>query len=395
VLDVVNDLKARSNGAGTNQRPPKAGERRRGGASAVGFELPPSRVQSYRATSRRLTIAIILTFWTLQYLVLSILFEMMNPGAARAVYFPRAIVSGLGVLMSFVMVAVQNRLRGSTLSLRAAIAVLMVPVCPVLMTIASVALFAIIMPHTPGTGFNWSNFLQDYLYRLWVFVGLSAIILALSYAADIREREERINALQALAHAAQLRALRNQLNPHFLFNALNSIAGLMSRKRGPEAETMTENLADFLRTTLALDPQKVITLDEEIRLQQLYLDIEQVRFPERLLVSFAIPEELRNALVPSLITQPLIENSIKYAVARSTEPVQVSISAAAQDGRLELTVEDDGGNAENGSIKSSRTGLSNVAERLQAHYGDGARLMAAGKEAGGFRNVVSLPLRFG
>src|SRR4030095_4921936 len=134
------------------------------------------------------------------------------------------------------------------------------------------------------------------LDRLWVFVSLSAIILALSYSADIRDREVQIHALQSLAQSAQIRALRYQLNPHFLFNALNSIAGLMRRERVAEAEGMTVSLADFLRSSLALDPQSTITLEEELRLQQLYLDIEKVRFPERLRTHIEISPQVEHAL---------------------------------------------------------------------------------------------------
>src|SRR5207302_219052 len=115
------------------------------------------------------------------------------------------------------------------------------------------------MPPSP----LWLVYGTDVLIRFWFFASQSAIILALSYAGDIRERERQIHSLQALAQAAQLRALRNQLNPHFLFNALNSVAGLISAGRPSDAETMTENLADFLRLTLALDPQQLITLEQE------------------------------------------------------------------------------------------------------------------------------------
>lgn len=392
----MNDLNEGTNGVGTHQRPPETGERQLGGASAVGFEAP-SRVDSYRATSRAVTVAIILGFWVIQYVTVTFQWYLSMPGEHRNVYVPRAITSAAGVFISFGMIAVQNRLRQSRLSVRAGAALLMALLGSIIATIVNTAAFNILLPdsaNSPLSAYLLAG-VQDTFYRLWIFVSLSAIVLALSYAADIREREERINALQALAHAAQLRALRNQLNPHFLFNALNSIAGLMSRKRGVEAEAMTENLADFLRTTLALDPQRVITLDEEVRLQQLYLDIEKVRFPERLSITFTIPESLRKALVPSLITQPLIENSIKYAVARSTEPVEVNISAEAREDRLELIVEDNGGNAETGSMKGARMGLSNVAERLKAHYGDGAQLVAGGKDPTGYRNVISVPLRFG
>jgi LytS/YehU family sensor histidine kinase len=146
--------------------------------------------------------------------------------------------------------------------------------------------------------------------------------------------------------------------------------------------------------TLALDPSNEITLDEEVRLQKLYLDIEKVRFQDRLDVCLDVPEELGQALVPSLITQPLIENSVKHAVARSTAPVRICLAAAARNGHLELIVEDDGGNAELEAGKGTKVGLSNVVERLSVHYGNAARLQSAKSAGPGFRNIIQMPLRF-
>jgi LytS/YehU family sensor histidine kinase len=221
-----------------------------------------------------------------------------------------------------------------------------------------------------------------------VFGSISAIVLAVSYADDIRRREQRISALQALADSAQVRALRNQLNPHFLFNALNSIAGLIAGGHHTSAERMTEDVADFLRVSIAMDAQSLITLGDELRLQDLYLQIEKVRFPDRLLVESDVPDELRTLLVPALITQPLIENSIKYAVARSTGLVRLSIRVRRTDSGIEIVIEDDGGNAAETAPKGAKLGLSNVINRLHAHYGTSASFQAQVTESGGFRNVI-------
>jgi LytS/YehU family sensor histidine kinase len=155
---------------------------------------------------------------------------------------------------------------------------------------------------------------------------------------------------------------------------------------------MTVSLADFLRTSLALDPQSTIPLEEELNLQRLYLDIEKVRFPERLRTHVEIAPQTVRALVPSLITQPLIENSLKYAVARSTKPVDLRISASASNSCLEILVEDSGGNAEQAAARGASLGLANVAERLRAHYGKEAMIEAGPKDGGGFFNLIRLPL---
>jgi LytS/YehU family sensor histidine kinase len=224
-------------------------------------------------------------------------------------------------------------------------------------------------------------------------MSMSVIVLALTYAMDVREREQRIAALRSFAHGAQLRALRFQLNPHFLFNALNSVASLISRNRNLEAETMTECLSDFLRSTMGMDPEGEINLAQEIALQSLYLQIEKSRFPDRLVVELSVPDELRPAAVPNLITQPLVENAVKYAVARSTAPVTLRISARREEDSLLLIVADDGGDAEPAPDGGTRIGLRNVAERLRLLFGAAASLSAGPRAPRGFEAAIRLPLR--
>ncbi len=171
------------------------------------------------------------------------------------------------------------------------------------------------------------------------------MILALTYAADLAESEDRVAALLGLTHAAQLKALHYQLNPHFLFNTLNSVIALINSKRSVEAEMMVESLSDFLRSTLALDAASEIPLGMEIELQSLYLAIEKIRFPDRLNVTIDVPDGLRDAMVPNLITQPLVENGIKYGVARNSGRVNLGIVAREVDGKLSPQVQDDGGDA--------------------------------------------------
>lgn len=345
--------------------------------------------------SRLLAPAIIVAFWVLHYLIYTAYALLNDSGPMLRQYLlPRAINSAFAIAISAAMVVILNKLRHRHLGLRAITAVIFALVATAAHLSWSEFLYNLFYSSSSSDSSPWAAYAIDYLTRFWWFAALAAIILALSYVDDIREREERIGALQALAHDAQLRALRNQLNPHFLFNALNSIAGLISRRRDDEAESMTENLADFLRVTLALDPQKLITLAEETKLQQIYLEIEKVRFPQRLKVRLEVPVELEDVRVPSLITQPLIENSIKHAVARSTEPVELRIHATAgPNDLLSLVVEDSGGNAEEVSSKSAHLGIANVTERLKAHYGDVARLEVGPREMGGFRNTIVLPIR--
>lgn len=341
-------------------------------------------------------VCVIIAIWATAFLVFTVQQLMNAPANMKWTYtVPRAISCSTGAIISFGILAIQGRLRSYSLAKRGFAALALGLIGTALLAGLN---FPIFLPFIPKDGQSspvWFAYLFDFLTRLWIFVSISGIILAFSYLADIRAREERIIALQALAQSAQLRALRNQLNPHFLFNSLNSIAGLISDSRGRQAEAMTENLADFLRLSLVLDPQQLITLREELRLQELYLSIEQVRFPDRLRVSVDVPDDLRSALLPSLITQPLIENSVKHAVAHSTEPVELRIRARASNGNLELVIEDSGGNAPEKSAKGGQLGVNNVSERLAAHYGDEARIETGPTPGGGYRNLIVFPLRSG
>ena len=364
-------------------------------ANAISEELHAVQYPRRRMVASWIQVGVIIAIWATAYLVFTAQ-QLMNAPEGRGWWYlvPRAISCSTGVVISLGILAIQHKLRPCSLTTRSFAAVGLALGGTALLAGLNFPIFLPFIPDEVESSSFWMGYLFDFLTRFWIFVSISGIILAFSYLADIRAREERISALQALAQSAQLRALRNQLNPHFLFNSLNSIAGLISNDRGGKAEAMTENLADFLRLSLVLDPQQLITLREELRLQDLYLSIEQVRFPDRLKVSFDVPDELQGALVPSLIAQPLIENSVKHAVAHSTEAVELRIAASASKDRLELVIEDSGGNAPDSSTKGGHLGLSNIRERLAVHYGSDARLETGPTPKGGFRNLISLPLRF-
>jgi len=228
----------------------------------------------------------------------------------------------------------------------------------------------------------------------WFFfyVAWAVLYVALSYATKVRQIERTAALYRAAAQSAQLRALRYQINPHFLFNTLNSLSTLILRKRNEEAEKMIMNLATFFRTSLSGDPTEDVTLAEEIRTQRLYLEIEQNRFPERLMVNIDIPPELEQALVPGFILQPLVENAIKYGVSRSVDPVTVAIRARVEDRQLLVSVVDDGCPSFDAPAGTG-VGLKNVTDRLATHF-DGAASMTFGpRPEGGFRVDLRMPLR--
>jgi LytS/YehU family sensor histidine kinase len=197
---------------------------------------------------------------------------------------------------------------------------------------------------------------------------------------------------QNMATAARLAALRYQLNPHFLFNTLNAVSSAVVNHRIEEAETMLSRLADFLRVTLAADPQAMIPLEDELETLQAYLAIEGERFRDRLGVRFVCPDRLLQALVPSFLLQPLVENSIKHGVSRTTRTVTLRVEAMQDGDDLVVIVEDDGGGrATERPAPGSGVGLENVRQRLEVLYGSRGALQATPRERG-YLAMIRLPL---
>lgn len=230
------------------------------------------------------------------------------------------------------------------------------------------------------------------VYFNLIFTLQTAAQALLSSNKTLRARERQLAESRLDAQQAQLAALRFQLNPHFLFNSLNAISTLAAEAGARDAETMLDRLADFLRASLSSDPQHFIHLDSELETVQAYLDIEFVRFGERMNVRYFYAAELRDALVPSLILQPLVENAVKYAVGPSKTMVQITVTAKKAGNDLILAVTDE---AEvRAPVKtfdwSTGVGLKNVAARLQVLYQDRAELTVQQSE-GGFTATIRLP----
>ena len=224
--------------------------------------------------------------------------------------------------------------------------------------------------------------------------GFYAAALGLMLSAmTARHREAQLAEARSAAQQAQLAALRFQLNPHFLFNTLNAISSLIVTKRNDDAEAMTMRLSEFLRITLETDPEATVTLDEELATTQCYLDIEKARFGARLDILFECPTALLDAHLPSLLLQPIVENSIKYAVAPARHTVTVAVRASRMGDRLRIQVEDDGRQAFGGRPSGSTgLGLANVRRRLAAFYGEAASVEAMATDRG-FGVTLLMPLR--
>jgi two-component system, LytTR family, sensor kinase len=202
-------------------------------------------------------------------------------------------------------------------------------------------------------------------------------------------------AAQAQANLAQLKMLRYQLNPHFLFNTLNAISTLTMERDSGTAERMLSGLARFLRYTLEQEPQQKVTLANEMEMLRLYLDIETLRFSDRFVVQFEMSDAAKSALIPSLLLQPLVENTTKHAVAKSEAICTLVISARIVADQLHIELRDNGVRIESAAPKGAGVGLRNTAERLQTLYGSAHELQFGPGEIGGFVVHIELPLERG
>ena len=235
---------------------------------------------------------------------------------------------------------------------------------------------------------------------VWLFFVLawSAFYLANQAQAEALGAQRRLADAESAAQAAQVRALRYQVNPHFLFNTLNSLSSLVMTGRTDRAEAMLMALSTFFRTSLSLDPGADVTLAEEIDLQRLYLDIEKARFPDRLHVEIDVPKELEQARMPALLLQPIVENAIKYGVSKSRKAVVIRIDARHLDNhRMVVEISNwlkHGGKDELPAATHEGTGLglSNVCQRLDARFGSHASCRFGPMNAGGYKVSITMPV---
>jgi two-component sensor histidine kinase len=235
--------------------------------------------------------------------------------------------------------------------------------------------------------------LRRITYQLPIFWGLVGVAHALRFYERTKARERREAELETRLAQARLQALRMQLNPHFLFNTLNSIASLVHDQ--PQAEEMIEALSDLLRLTLEASDRQEVTLREELRLLERYLLIEQIRFRDRLRVEKQIDVSALDALVPILILQPLVENAVKHGIQSQIAPGVIRVTAEHAGKSLLLQVKDDGRGlaaTSKGPLKEG-VGLSNTRSRLKELYGGRASLELRSGAAGGFSAEIQIPWR--
>ena len=250
-----------------------------------------------------------------------------------------------------------------------------------------------------------SLFVGIYFIDLVLLGAWSALYYAINFFLQVEEQADRLERLEAQATSAQLAMLRYQLNPHFLFNTLNSISTLVLLKQSETANAMLTRLSSFLRHTLVTQPGGKVTVAQEMETLQLYLGIEQMRFEERLRSDFQVEPDAAKAQLPAMLLQPLVENASKYGVSPQEEGAEIAIVAQVVGPRLRVTVSDTGPGMTMNNIEaglpavrptharrdSTGVGLANIRDRLAQAYGEEHRFEIRSPESGGFSVLIELP----
>jgi signal transduction histidine kinase len=279
-------------------------------------------------------------------------------------------------------------------------------VLPVAVTLYAFIDAWVIGLYRPESGASFAQLLIGVFYLdMTLLAAWSALYYAINFYLQIEEQNDQLIRLENQATQAQLAMLRYQLNPHFLFNTLNSISTLVLLKQTEPANAMLSRLSAFLRYTLVNEPAGRVTVAQEVETLKLYLDIERMRFEERLRTTFNIDDSTRAGLLPSLLLQPLVENAIKYAVGTQESGAEITITTQLVGSLLRITVSDTGPGLQNtaadnrlsgvtfdgGEPVSTGVGLANIRDRLAQAYGDRHRFEIIDPPEGGFTVLIEIP----
>ncbi len=336
-------------------------------------------------------------FWMLQsagwsgYLVLRALGGIANAMGLLFVV-PTALATATGYSLTLLMAAAFRRLIRMKPAVTWTSSIIILGVASA--AFSTIEVWAHATFYRPGSPPEGAQFLGAILLDFSVLGAWSALYYGINFYLLLEKQSDQLVRLESQASSAQLAMLRYQLNPHFLFNTLNSISTLVLLKQTERANTMLSRLSSFLRYTLVNEAEAQVTLAEEVETLKLYLEIEKMRFEDRLRPSFDVDPAAEKARLPSLLLQPLVENAIKYAVTPQEEGADIAVSARLAGSHVRITVSDTGPGLNDPStagMQSTGVGLANIRDRLAQAYGDNHRIEINEHAAGGFGVTIELP----
>jgi sensor histidine kinase YesM len=363
-------------------------------ASQARRRLPPLRLQQqpfFEDKNR--------AFWIMQsagwagYFILRTLTGIAN-AMGWTFILHTALLTGTGYSITLLMAAAYRRL----ITLKPIVTWL----ASVVLVMIAAAIFSAIETWShatfvkPGIKPEGIQFFGAILLDFSLLVAWSALYYSINYYILLEEQTTQMLHLEHQASAAQLAMLRYQLNPHFLFNTLNSISTLVLLKQTERANVMLSRLSSFLRYTLANEPTAHVTLAQEVETLKLYLEIEKMRFDDRMRPHFDIDPRCAKARLPSLLLQPLVENAIKYAVTPQEEGADITVSARLAGERVQIAVSDTGPGLIESKPRptlSTGVGLANIRERLAQAFGPDHRFETRTNPGQGFSVEIEIPFQ--
>jgi signal transduction histidine kinase len=338
-------------------------------------------------------------FWTLQtlgwgfYLMLRMASAVGSDSGISALVLA-LVSSATGYSVTLLLAAIFRNLIGRKpiVTWTSSVIAVMIAVA----TFASIDVWVYGLFDRNGASFVGATFLSVITYDTLLIGAWSALYYGINFYIIVELQADAMQALETQATTAQLAMLRYQLNPHFLFNTLNSISTLVLLKQTERANVMLSRLSSFLRYTLANEPTAHVTLAQEVETLKLYLEIEKMRFEERLRPRFDIQPEAAHARLPSLLLQPLVENAIKYAVTPCEEGAEIAVEARLIGDRVQIIVSDSGAGLNEASVQHSMStgvGLANSRERLAQAFGSDHRFETRSYPEGGYGVIIDIPFQ--
>ena len=340
-------------------------------------------------------------FWTLQavgwggYLIVREA-ASISGGPTIDIVVPVLVEAMLGYCITLLLSALYGRYRRMPRVAGVALTVATLVGATLLYAFLVAYSFSLISLRTVVPGVSLKSFLSAFYICSTVLAGWSSLYFGINFFIQVEEQIDQMRDLEVQASSAQLAMLRYQLNPHFLFNTLNSISTLVLLKQTDRANAMLSRLSSFLRYTLANEPTAHVTVAQEVETLKLYLEIEKMRFEQRLRPKFDIDPAAERARLPSLLLQPLVENAIKYAVTPQEEGADICVEVRLAGEWVQISVSDTGpGLRETTQLPSLSTGvgLANIKERLAQAYGTEQQFVTRTTPEGGFAVAITLPFQ--
>jgi two-component system, LytTR family, sensor kinase len=370
------------------------------------FEMKFRPLKDQTLVGHQMAFLTIIAFWVFHALIVSLRAAVLELPEPNELVWRRLVVTLAGVVLTWLLYLILRLFDRKPLGIRITTAFVLALPCAFLIALANYYIFNVYDPISmfadpdinrqvveiqAQLGYDfWQEIAEVTVTRYFFIIAWASLYLALGYAREVREAERTASRYAQAAQDSELRSLRYQVNPHFLFNTLNSLSSLVIKGENGRAEAMIQSLSGFYRTSLSHDPLEDVTLAEEVELQQRYLEIEGVRYPDRLRTVINVPPELENVRVPGMILQPLVENAIKYGVSRTNRPVTLTISAERVESSVRISVRDDGDAMGEKAQHGSGIGLANVRDRIEARYGRRGRFTALPQPGGGFLATISI-----